>query len=124
MARDYISIEGWVVDERTGEPLGSCYVYIEGTDYVALTDEDGTFIVRIPSIYHKDMLVAYQEGYERFYMPVSKLEGEDVIIKLRKTQLWDDAPDLEQSNFPDKRYVRFDYPAIRIRRKSRFYCTL
>ena len=63
MARDYIGIEGWVVDERTGEPLGLCYVYIEGTDYVAMTDEDGTFIVRIPSIYHKDMLVAYQEGY-------------------------------------------------------------
>jgi hypothetical protein len=84
----YIGVSGMVVDADTDEPLTYCNVYLEGTEFVASTDEDGAFLIRVPESYLENILVAKTDGYDAFYMPLSKVSGEYIIIKLRKTPLW------------------------------------
>ena len=53
----YIGVSGMVVDADTGGPLTYCNVYLEGTEFVASTDEDGTFLIRVPESYLENILV-------------------------------------------------------------------
>ena len=84
-----ITIRGMVVDAETGMPLNTCYVYLEGTDYVAQTDRYGVFLVRVPDSYCGSVMVVWEKGYDKFYMPVEKMNGEEIVINLRKTPIYD-----------------------------------
>ena len=88
MATQCITVEGVVVDAVTGDPLSNCNVYLAGTDFVAQTDKDGTFLVRVPDSYYSSVLVAWNKGYDKFFMPLSKIDGEYIIIKLKETPIW------------------------------------
>jgi len=84
IARNCITVTGLVVDAESGEPIRNCYVFLKGTDYVAQTDIYGAFLVRVPNRYCKCILVIWENGYDKFLMPVEKLNGEDIKVSLNK----------------------------------------
>ncbi len=119
-APNCITVRGRVVDADSGDPLIYCNVYLEGTEYVAQTDEDGTFLVRVPDSYNNSVLVAWSEGYDKFYMPLSKLNEEYVIIKLKETPIWIRNTEINSESQIPQGYAFTNRTIISLKRKSRF----
>ena len=120
VATNCITVEGIVVDAATGDPLSNCNVYLEGTDFVAQTEKDGTFLVRVPDNYYSNVLVAWTKGYEKFFMPLSKIDGEYVIIKLKETALWMKEEIREPVNHKSQGYAMTASNVIILKRKPQF----
>ncbi len=61
--KEYIEINGKVLDTETGETIPFASVWVEGTKIGVATDFDGYFSLKVPASYGKLTLVASSLGY-------------------------------------------------------------
>jgi hypothetical protein len=82
------SIKGFITEEETGEAVIFTSVYLKGTQYGAITDVNGYYVIsKIPQGSYT-LMVTYL-GYDSVYIPVD-LKAGDILaqnIKLRKSNI-------------------------------------
>mgnify|MGYP000163849854 CR=1 FL=1 len=69
-------IRGFVLDSETFEPLDKVNIFIENTNYGAMTDEDGFFNLKINN-YSKNNIYLNVEmiGYKKLHLLIDLLEN-------------------------------------------------
>ncbi|QDH81595.1 TonB-dependent receptor [Echinicola soli] len=73
------SVEGKVVDHRTGEPLPGATILVKGTDRGTITDLDGNFSIKLPDG-HRKLLISFI-GYMSHEVQVGNQEFLNVQLE-------------------------------------------
>lgn len=79
-AQEFITLEGLVTDDSTGAVLPFAQIGFAGTNTGTVTNEDGRFVLSVPSFFIKDSLVVSYLGYsaKRF-----SIIGPDTLREIR-----------------------------------------
>ncbi|OQX98112.1 MAG: hypothetical protein B6I20_11470 [Bacteroidetes bacterium 4572_117] len=73
-------INGMVLDKETNKPLEGVHVYINTTDIGTLTNDKGTFYLKLPpNIRKKDVICFSYVGYKTLEIPYSKIKNKHQI---------------------------------------------
>ncbi len=78
----YLSIQGRIVDDLTGNPVIFANVYLAGSNIGTVSNSDGEFIVKIPLVIENKTLVISNIGYRNIELSMDELDPENNLIKL------------------------------------------
>ncbi|MCK5134753.1 MAG: carboxypeptidase-like regulatory domain-containing protein [Bacteroidales bacterium] len=78
----YLSIQGRIVDDLTGNPVVFANVYLAGSNIGTVSNSDGEFIVKIPLFIENISLVISNIGYRNIELSMDELDPENNLIKL------------------------------------------
>ena len=79
------AIQGTVIDVNTEEPLAFAKVFVEGTEFGAVTDIDGNFRIELPvGTYTLRVTFVGYEPLKKFNVPVSSGNVETVNFTLNE----------------------------------------
>lgn len=76
------SYSGKVIDIKTGDPIVFASVFITGTRTGTVTNSDGEFIIKVPSMYVEKQLGITHIGYITSYIDLLSLKNSGNIIEL------------------------------------------
>ena len=80
-----IKIRGNVLDQVNRKPISFVNIGILNSNVGTISNDDGSFVIRIPKSYLKDTLIFSAIGYGRRSIPVSSISGnERITISLRE----------------------------------------
>ncbi len=83
-----ITIKGKIIDKTTGEGIPYANVGIPVYSIGTSANEDGDFIIKIPSEHEKDTLFFSSVGYSSYKTPISKIRKEEkAIIALSSSEI-------------------------------------
>lgn len=83
-AQAVLEVHGHISDLRTGKPLPYASIGIMDTYFGTISNEDGTFILRLPDTLQQPIIVASYIGYMNQYMPVSVRTDASLEIRMNK----------------------------------------
>jgi len=78
----YLSIQGRIVNIRTGNPVIFANVYLAGSNIGTVSNSDGEFIIKIPLLIENKTLVISNIGYRNTELSMDELDPEHNLIKL------------------------------------------
>ncbi len=79
-----LEVRGMIRDQRTEKPLPFATVGLMDTYFGTISNEDGSFVLRIPDTLANPILVTSFIGYKNQYIPISLDSNEPVDILLTK----------------------------------------
>lgn len=79
-----LEVHGEISDLRSGKPLPYATIGVMDTYYGTISNEDGSFLLRIPDTLAQPILVSSFIGYRNQYTPVSFQNEEPVEIRMNK----------------------------------------
>lgn len=82
--QEILEVYGNISDLRTGKPLAYASIGLMDTYYGTISNEDGSFLLRIPDTLQQPILVSSYIGYRNQYMPVSFKSTEPLEIRMSK----------------------------------------
>jgi hypothetical protein len=77
-------IHGTISDLRTGKPLPYASIGVMDTYFGTISNEDGSFLLRLPDTLQQPILAASFIGYKNQYTPVSLYNDTPVEIRMNK----------------------------------------
>jgi len=77
-------VAGNISDLRTGKPLPFASIGVMDTYFGTISNEDGSFLLRMPDTLQRPVLVSSFIGYRNQYTPVSFYTNEPVEIRMNK----------------------------------------
>ncbi len=80
----YVEFKGEVVDERTGDPIGSAHLTVEGSNISTITNSDGEFSLKIPADLMNSKVTVSFLGYKSKIVPISSFTRENTQIRLEQ----------------------------------------
>jgi len=82
--RAWYEIKGTILDQRNGKKLPFATIAVYNTSLGTISNEDGSFLLRISDSIAQPILVASYIGYKDHYMPVAENNREPVEIMMHK----------------------------------------
>ena len=79
---NFLQVEGLVVDKESGEPITFANVAIAGENIGTISDEDGSFSIKIDKQFNENTLGVSFVGYETCYIPINDLDNAKLVIEL------------------------------------------
>jgi len=79
-----VEVNGKIVDLKSGKALPFASIGVLDTYYGTISNDDGTFILKIPDTLNLPVLVSSYIGYKNQYTPISFNRGEPVLISMNK----------------------------------------
>ncbi len=113
----FFEIRGRVLDKTDKQPLPYTSIYISGKAIGTVTNDNGQFLLKLPSKYFTDSLIVSCIGYKRIKAPVSSFLGdvrdyllkpdvisiqEVIIRKISPVNLLQTATESVSENYPGK----------------------
>lgn len=81
----YVEYKGEVVDEKSGDPIISAHLTVEGSNISSITNNEGEFSLKIPAdLNNKNVTVSFL-GYKSRTVPISSLKKENNKIILQES---------------------------------------
>jgi hypothetical protein len=80
-------VTGTINDLRTGKPLPYASLGVVDTYFGTISNEDGSFLLRLPDTLQQPILVASYIGYRNQYSPVGLYNNEPVEIRMNKNYI-------------------------------------
>ncbi|MCG8317955.1 MAG: carboxypeptidase-like regulatory domain-containing protein [Cytophagales bacterium] len=75
-----IKISGNVLDQVAGEPISFVNIGILNANVGTISNDDGSFVIRIPASYLKDTLIFPAIGYGRRAIPISSISISGIVL--------------------------------------------
>lgn len=81
----YVEFKGEVVDDKTGDPIGSAHLRVEDSNISTITNNDGEFSLKIPADLMNSQVTISFLGYKSKNVPINSLSKENNKIRLEQT---------------------------------------
>lgn len=81
----YVEYKGEVVDEKSGDPIISAHLTVEGSNISSITNNEGEFSLKIPAdLNNKNVTVSFL-GYKSKTVPINSLKRDNNKIVLQES---------------------------------------
>ena len=77
-AQEEIVVSGTVISSTDGYPISGADIYVEGTSYEAITDENGYYEINVPD--NATLTISY-DGFQAQEIPINKNSTIDISLK-------------------------------------------
>ena len=75
-------ILGTLLDAETGQPISSGTVYIQGSSWGTVSNQEGQFLIHIPDSMKASRLVFSHVGYRKLEMPIASFTEKNPVVSL------------------------------------------
>jgi len=131
----FFEIRGRVIDKSDRQPLPYSSIYLSRKAIGTVTNNNGQFLLKLPSKYLADTLVISCIGYKRIMAPVSSFLDEEkdyllkpdvisiqevIIRKISPVNLLQSATEAVYENYPDKPAILTSFYREIIKKGSRY----
>lgn len=131
----YIEIRGRVIDRSDRQPLPYSSIYLSGKAIGTVTNDNGQFLLKLPSKYISDTLIVSCIGYKRIKGPVSTFMNEEkdyllkpdvisiqevIIRKISPINLLQSATEAVKENYADKPAILTSFYREMIKKGSHY----
>ena len=131
----FFEIRGRVLDKSDKQPLPYSSIYLSGKAIGTVTNDNGQFQLKLPSIYLADTIIVSCIGYKRIKAPVSTFLNEEkdyllkpdvisiqevIIRKISPVNLLQSATEAVYENYPDKPAILTSFYREMIKKGNRY----